>query len=157
MEQNQQVDLWATLTEARLRAIMMDFKRMTMVGHEIARAVENSPIPAKNITRDVLYSILDSINQEMMEFEFTVAYPMDEVEPEFIIETLAKKFLADNPSVAKSTDLLVIKQMVEKWVLRHATELPWYKDYSKDYVTHLSYAVQLILENRVDDHSPEVA
>jgi hypothetical protein len=157
MEQDKQIELWATLTEARLRALLMDFKTMTMVGHEIARAVNNSPIPARSITRDVLYSILDAIQQEMIDFEFTAAYPPDEIEPEFIIETLAKQCIADNPSVTKSTNPFMFRQIVEKWILRHATELPWYKDYSKDYVTHLTYAVQLILENRVDEHSPEVA
>lgn len=157
MEQAQQIDLWATLTEARLRALMLDFKQMSMIGHEIARAVDNSPIPARNITRDVIYSILDAIQQEMIEIEFGVAYPPNEVDPEFIIETLAKEILSDVPAITKETDAKAVRTYVEKWIIKHSAMLPWFKDYSKDYVTHLTYTVQLILSNRVDAHSPEVA
>jgi hypothetical protein len=153
MEQAEQVELWAVLTEARFRALMLNFKQMDMIGHEIARAVRNSPIPASNITRDVLFSILDSIQQEMIDYEFNAAYSSDEVEQPFIIETLAKKFIADTPGVSKTTT--GIREVIKKWIIQQ--ELPWYDEYSKDYVTHLTFAVQMVLSGRADDHSPEVA
>lgn len=124
-----------------MRALLHDPKLVTHLVNEVQKAAENSPIPNKDATVDVLMSIIEGIFQDLAAgiFDGMLDVPIEDESPTFIHE-LANEFIEDSEKPL-SKDPEILREHIAKWVEEHKNKMPWYEDYSKDYVTHVLFMV----------------
>ena len=150
MDNQAKIDAWMTLTEARLRALIIESGIGEHVKNEIMRALLNSPVPSGLATTDIITNILDTILEELKDgsLEEAVLDTPREMDKDTMVD-LSRRFIQDTHVTAETSEG-DMRQKVEHWVQSHAKELPWYEDYKLDYITHVFFTATALLDQEKD-------